>query len=356
MQKVMISDSKSLLEGRTRIEDEIRKKISDYLASKHILKWGVIARIVVKSGSGRWLYPVFDREIPDLPESPSTSQDKDLNPSKDMIRIARHNWKIMQQGIRFGLSVRIPKETLLANGILFFYIFVFLSLLYGVYRKTAKEARRIEIRNQEAMEAVNKSLETARNRLKEIALREKDYRQEISRLRDDLHLATDRVRETEEEALSEMEQLEKKLRENASVKEDLEFEVLHLKEELERLESVRKIPAKKQQKQVQVTLKRFRTLYKNIVIQERAVEGFLNLGTDLQLRAEELIHNMDVDSTKLTVKRKIFSRKGSIPTFECEFGYRGRIYWRPGPGSKTEILVIGTKNSQTKDLAHIEKL
>ena len=63
---------------------------------------------------------------------------------------------------------------------------------------------------------------------------------------------------------------------------------------------------------------------------------------------------MNEDSSKLTVKRKLFSKKGADPSFECEFGYKGRIYWRPGPGTKTQVLVIGTKNSQTKDLAYLE--
>ncbi|MBW2143377.1 MAG: hypothetical protein JRG75_03140, partial [Deltaproteobacteria bacterium] len=71
---------------------------------------------------------------------------------------------------------------------------------------------------------------------------------------------------------------------------------------------------------------------------------------------EELIHNMNVDSSKLTVKRKIFSKKGAAPTFECEFAYRGRVYWRPVAGTKTEILAIGTKNSQTKDLVYLENI
>jgi hypothetical protein len=41
---------------------------------------------------------------------------------------------------------------------------------------------------------------------------------------------------------------------------------------------------------------------------------------------------------------------------ESEFGYRGRIYWRRGANGKAEILLIGTKNTQDRDLAHLETL
>jgi len=354
--KVFISDSKPLMEGRIRIEEEIKKKIDGYLASKQILKWGFLVRIVVKTGTGRWLYPSFGQGYPYVFDANTSPPEKPESTPTNMLRVAENNWKIMQEGIRFGLTVKIPKETLLANGILAFYIIVFSFLLYHAYRKTAREAQHIKISNQQALEAANERLMIAQQRLQDISGREKNYHQEIARLKNDLDLAGDRVRETEDEALTEMEQLEKKLHESVSTKEDLELEVVHFKEELERIEATRKVPVKKQRKQITSTVKRFKTLYKNIEIQQRAVEGFLNLGSDLQLRAEELIHNMNVDSSKLTVKRKIFSKKGATPTFECEFAYRGRAYWRPVAGTKTEILAIGTKNSQTKDLVYLENI
>jgi len=344
------------MEGRISIEEEIRKKINAYLSSKHILKWGILVRIVVKTGTGRWLYPSFGQGSPYVLDTDSSPPDKPESTATNMLRVAENNWKIMQEGIRFGLTVKIPKETWLANGILAFYIIVFSFLLYHAYRKTAREAQFMEISNQQALETANERLMIAQQRLQDISVREKNYHQEIARLENDLDSASDRVRETENEALTEMEQLENKLHENVSTKEDLELEVIHLKEELERIEATPKVPAKKQRKQVTSTAKRFKTLYKNIEIQQRAVEGFLNLGSDLQLRAEELIHNMNVDSSQLAVKRKIFSKKGAATTFECEFAYRGRVYWRPVAGTKTEILAIGTKNSQTKDLAYLENL
>jgi hypothetical protein len=86
------------------------------------------------------------------------------------------------------------------------------------------------------------------------------------------------------------------------------------------------------------------------------VEGFLNLPNELDLRAEEFIHNMNEDSSTLTVRRKVFSKKGALPVLESEFAYRGRIYWKLRADGKAQILSVGSKNTQAKDLAYLERL
>jgi len=202
----------------------------------------------------------------------------------------------------------------------------------------------------------NAKLQAARNRLEDVSVKAADYQEDIKILTMDLELASEKVRETEDEALAEMERLETSLEENVSLKESLKIEVKCLSEELERLEASQKRSPKKRKKQTESTMKRFRILYKNVEIHPRAVEGFLSLQGDLQLRAEEFIHNMNTSVDQLQVKRKVFSKKGTETAFECEFGYRGRIYWNRAPDQKTQILVIGTKNSQTRDLAYLESL
>lgn len=344
------------MEGRISIEEEINRKINSFLASKHALRLGISVQIVVKTGTGRWLYPSFDQGYTNILDSDSYPKEGTERSTADILKIAEKNWKIMQEGLRFGLTVKIPAETLLANSILAFYIIIFTFLLYRTYRKSAREAQLIEISNKQALKTANEKLIAAQQKLQDIAVREKGYQHEISSLKTELDLVSDRVRETEDDALTEIERLEKKLQESVSIKEYLELEVAHLKGELERIEFSQKAPERKQKKQVNGAMKRFKTLYKNLEIQQRAIEGFMDLESDLQLRAEELIHKMNLDCSKLPVKRKIFSKKGAAPAFECEFGYRGRVYWRPGQGTKTEILVIGTKNTQTRDLTYLENL
>jgi hypothetical protein len=356
LQGVLISDSRPLLEGRLSIEDEIQRNIDAYLASRYTLKWGILPQISVKTKTGRWLYPSYGQGMLYLFDSDAFPPEKPVSAPNEMLRVAERNLKIMDEGIDLSVTVQIPRTTWLANSIFVFYVLLFSLLLYQAYRKSAREAQRSTISNQQALEAANSKLAVAQQRLRDATAGERSYQKEVERLKADLDLASDRVRETENEALAEMEQLEKNLHESIALKEELELEVIRLGEEFERIESLQKVPTKKRLKQINNTMKRFKTLYKNIEIHSRAVEGFLNLESDLQLRAEELIHNMNEDCNQLPVRRKIFSKKGATPAFECEFSYRGRIYWRPGPGTKTQVLVIGTKNSQTRDLAYLESL
>jgi hypothetical protein len=38
------------------------------------------------------------------------------------------------------------------------------------------------------------------------------------------------------------------------------------------------------------------------------------------------------------------------------FAYKGRLYYRTVPGNRIEVLVIGTKLTQTRDLTFLDKL
>jgi predicted RNase H-like nuclease (RuvC/YqgF family) len=178
---------------------------------------------------------------------------------------------------------------------------------------------------------------------------------EITQLKADLDLAGTKVRATENEALAELEILDQDLQKNIKLKEELETEVRRLEKELRKIESS-PITINKQQKEIIDTSKRFKTLYKNLEISSRAIDGLIDLETNLQLQSEELIHTINEDGSKVPVKRKVFTRKGALPVFECEFGRSGRIYWSAGSGGKRQVWVIGTKNTQNKDLAYIDKL
>jgi hypothetical protein len=55
------------------------------------------------------------------------------------------------------------------------------------------------------------------------------------------------------------------------------------------------------------------------------------------------------------VKRKVFGKKGIETILEVAFAYNGRLYYRSGKEQKTEVLAIGTKNSQEKDLGFLNR-
>ena len=348
LERRLISDPSALLEGRIDIQDEVKRNIDLYMGTRYVLKLGAIPRIVVKTKTGRRLYPKI---IPEAlyPFDLDTSHGEEKPPGPmEAIRVAKKNLKITEEGISLSVTVRIPRNTWLANSVLVFYIFMFSFLLYRAYRASASEAERMSLRDQQALEAAYSKLTAAQDRLEGVAEEEKSYQKEIEKLRAE-------IRATEDEALEEMEAQEKKLQESVALREKMENEITDIRQELKRLESYRKATSRKQDKQIKNTMKRFETLYKNLEFHPRVAEGFLNLQSDLHLRAEELIHVMNEDSSRLTVKRKVFSKKGDFPVLECEFAYRGRIYWKRRPDGRAQVLAIGTKNTQAKDLAYLKK-
>jgi hypothetical protein len=128
-----------------------------------------------------------------------------------------------------------------------------------------------------------------------------------------------------------------------------------LREDLEQSkEKVRRPHPKK--KKIGTTQKRFKTLYKGLSFTDRAIEGFLSLSDEFQLKAEEIIHNLNEDDSLVPVKRKVFGKGGKMNILEVDFSYSGRLYYQKDTKSKIKVVAIGTKNSQEKDLAYLESI
>ena len=58
----------------------------------------------------------------------------------------------------------------------------------------------------------------------------------------------------------------------------------------------------------------------------------------------------------VTIKRKVFGRKGRQTVFEVIFAYNGRLYFSNAKGRRIEVLAMGTKNTQAKELEFLARL
>ena len=76
---------------------------------------------------------------------------------------------------------------------------------------------------------------------------------------------------------------------------------------------------------------------------------------EMSLKAEEVIHQLNSDPLLVSVKRKVFSKKGKTTSFEVVFAYNGRLYFRKTNANRIEIPIIGSKNTQAKDLLFLDK-
>ena len=64
----------------------------------------------------------------------------------------------------------------------------------------------------------------------------------------------------------------------------------------------------------------------------------------------------DAQADEVPIKRKLFRGKGKETVFEIVFARKGRLYFRRTKARKVDILVIGTKNTQEKDLVYLDHL
>ena len=74
------------------------------------------------------------------------------------------------------------------------------------------------------------------------------------------------------------------------------------------------------------------------------------------MKAEEVIHQLNEDPGLVRIKRKVFGHKGHETVLEVLFGYKGRLYFRNDKDKGIEVLAIGTKNTQARELEFLARL
>ncbi|MCF8039910.1 MAG: hypothetical protein K9K79_11405 [Desulfohalobiaceae bacterium] len=350
----LITNPDELLAGQKKVQEEIRGNIQAYLNSRWLTGLGPSARIVVRTETGRVIYPSL--EMHQTYDLQADSDLQSLSGGRDASKVAKENMQILEEGLVFSLSVEIPRNTWLSNSVLVFYILIFTGILCLSYWSNAREAENLTRQQERDLKDAQQRLQQAQSSLQEATAKERAYREKIDSQQKDLNQAVQRLQMTEQEALAEMEALEEKLHESKGKRQEREHEIEQLAGEVDRLRSVQALSSKKREKECAMIRKRFKVLYKKTEFHDRAVEGFVHLPDDMQLKAEEVIHTLDRDPGLIRVKRKVFSKKGEVSALESVFAYRGRVYWKKNGKSKTEVLALGTKNTQTKDLNYLEGL
>ena len=210
---------------------------------------------------------------------------------------------------------------------------------------TEKESKERE----DLLNVLSARLRETEGTLKEVQRNEDDYRKKIAALRRD----KDGLSEDVDGLLEEIENLEKAVESQKTVKGGLEAELIQLRDELARATKQSKA-TKNKRKTVEATKKRFGLLYKNVMFTDHSIEGFLSLPEDFKLKAEEAVQRLNENPTRVVVKRKVFGKGGKKNVLEAEFSYSGRIYFQSESKTNTNVVTIGTKNTQNRDLHFIE--
>ena len=344
IEDIYTGDTRPLFDGSVRLKDAVNKNIDSYLQSKAILSWGVKAEITVTTKQNTILYPaVFnDDEDSVLPSTPK--------------QMAADNYNLMNEGLVVNVNLILEHNTLLSNAILAFYICLSLIILYLYYRTGRKKTKQ---EDTEKETEISRLLELEKNHTSNLQsllkVKQKLISEIISIKR---KLVDEKIRASryEDEMIEEIVDLEEKFAKNIALQKEKQEEIDALKEKTKFFEREKRKEGKQKTKVYNTVRKRFKTLYKNISVEQRALNGFLDLTDDMKIKGEEIIHKLNEDPNVVSVKRKVFGKKSRNTVQEVIFAYKGRLYFRKKKDNRIEILTIGTKNTQAKDLEFLDNI
>jgi len=273
------------------------------------------------------------------------------------------------------VSVTVPHNSLLANGILISYAS---ALLWGLYLNNRSNQRRytreldsaLDTRDQVAgrVHQIESELKLTRERLSNVEPSEKALTREITALQHErrdlqrklggLSAREEELRGQAKEAISlnqEVQALEELLEEAASDIQTKDNEISELEKNLK--SAARSVATSSKSKAGESLGRRLRTLYKNLEIDDHAIDAMVALRDELmKLKAEEGLKRLGEEADNVAVRRKVGGLPEHLTIFEMGFAGKGRIYYARSKQKQFRILAIGAKNSQDSDMEYLRRL
>lgn len=275
------------------------------------------------------------------------------------------------------VTVTLPHSALLSNGILISFALILVPFVYLANRRQwGRESQRLNealaIRDQAARrtEEIESELAETRSRLTEIEPIEREHSEEIDALqheREILHQSLAKLAAREESLRGDSERavdLAEEVRALEDLLEEATGDLDSRDSEIDRLElSLKKASrfsdraASSRTKSADALAKRFRTLYKTLEVDDRAIDDLTSLGDEsLRLKAEESVKRLAEEADNVSVRRKVGGLPAYIQVYELGFAGKGRIYYTRGKSRRFRILLVGAKNTQPTDLDYLSRL
>jgi len=345
LERAYLGDIEALLEGTKRVQTAITENVDAFLKHNRWIAWGAKAIVSVRTEDNLLLYPLSD-----LPDTAG------MGMGAQPYEIAADNYRLLNQKPVVALEFRLPHNCPITNAVLAVYTLLAIGLLYFYYRHwRGRYQHELESQSRAQYQLSQKGRQYEQQ-LQTIEGDRIRLDQEVRQVREKLAIAKHQSETSQEKMIEEIVALEEEIASKEALQNQQQAGLSALQQKIEQLELQLRKEQGRRSKSSNGAHKRLSTLYKNLEINERAVEGYLNLTEDMKLKCEEVIHQLDADSSKLSIKRKVFGRKNRETVFEVVFGYRGRLYFLPKENKKYVLLTIGTKNSQQQDLEYLDRI
>jgi hypothetical protein len=346
LEEIYIGDSAPLLQGSLEIEQAVTRNISSFLRKKNFQTWGIRVRVTVTTRQGSMLYPrTFDFDDKDIPV-----------PQISPAETAARNYNLLNQGLVLGFELSIEHARLLSGLILGLYILASLGTFLWFYRIGAKRSRTDALKQEQEIAHLQDLEKEYQKELLSLNQEQQTLSAELGQVKHHFEGEKKRASVNEEEMIQEIINLEEKLEANLAHQQKQRQVIAELSDKIQQFETGKRKTRKEKIKEEEIYQKRFSTLYKQTAVHPKAVDGFAGLTAELQLKAEEVIHQLNQDPDLVPVKRKVFGKKNRETVFEVIFAYKGRLYYRLMPDTRVEVVSIGTKHTQAKDLSFLNNL
>ena len=338
-----IGDTGQLFDGSVRLQDAIRENVNAFISRLKLPYWGVSIFVTVKTRDGVYLYPdTYDELKSDLS-------------GVDTIAVARENYRLLNDGLIIVVDVKIEHNTLISNSILFSCALVSLTVFLLVYRRGMQMFDQEELARQEIIDGLANERQEGLVQLERLEAQRISLSSKIESMKGDLERERQKASATEDEMMDELVALEEKISQHIA-RQDHQFQEINaLREKIRQFEKESEAKNRQLVKGADAVRKRFSALYKNIAMHEKALQGFVDLTEEMKIKAEEVVHQLNDHPNRVQIKRKVFGKKNRETVFEVVFAYKGRLYFRNISGNRVEVLAIGTKLTQNKDLMFIDK-
>jgi len=343
IRKIYLGETEPLFSGTVSVQQAVTRNIDRYLARKKPSAWGVRVQVTVATRQGNIIYPL------------GFETDEEVT-AASLVKTAAENYQILDQGLVLSVDLTIEHARLLSGLVLGVFIAAALLVFFGFYRVGVRRARADEHRRLQEVQRLENLQKDYQTRLSVLNREQETLSSELEQVKEHFAGAQKQASINEDEMIEEIDRLEKKLTANLDRQEEQRAVIDELKAEIQQFESGKRKVRREKVKEAAVFEKRFNTLYKKSMVHPKAVDGFTDLTAELQLKAEEIIHQLNEDPALVPVKRKVFGKKNRETVFEVIFAYKGRLYYRLLPDKRVEVLSIGTKHTQSKDLAFLNNL
>ncbi|HKL00301.1 MAG TPA: hypothetical protein VJ943_08605, partial [Desulfotignum sp.] len=292
LEEIYIGDSAPLLDGTLEIEQAVARNINAFLQQKNLQTWGIQTRVSVTTRQGTLLYPrTFDLDDQDtaLPE---------ISP----METAARNYDLLNQGLVLEFDLAIAHARLLSGLILGLYILGALGMFLWFYRIGATKSRYDTLQQEQEIAHLQDLEKQYRKKLVHLDQEQKTLSAELGQVKHHFEGEKKRASVNEEEMIQEIIHLEEKLAANLAHQQQQRQVIDELSDKIQQFETGKRKTRKEKTKEEEVFQKRFSTLYKQTIVHTKAVDGFAGLTSELQLKAEEIIHQLNQDPGLVPVK------------------------------------------------------